>query len=263
MIQWMLAIWSLVPLPFLNPAWTSGNSQLLKPGLENFEYYFASVWDNCNCAVVWIFWALPFLRLEWKLTFSSPEATAEFFKLAGILSVAPYQHHLLGFESSTGIPSPPLVLFRVTLPKAHLTSHSRMSGSTWVIIPPWSSRSWRPFLYSSSVYSCCLLISSASVRPIPFLSFIVLIFAWSVPLVSLIFLKRSLGFPILLFLHVALYELVAHYAWWRPHLCGWCGFVQAQWGSNQSHPSQHFPDRLDHGTCTPHKKLTFFRQIWE
>ena len=24
MIQWMLAIWSLVPLPFLNPAWTSG-----------------------------------------------------------------------------------------------------------------------------------------------------------------------------------------------------------------------------------------------
>ena len=24
MIQWMLVIWSLVPLPFLNPAWTSG-----------------------------------------------------------------------------------------------------------------------------------------------------------------------------------------------------------------------------------------------
>ena len=51
------------------------------------------------------------------------------------------------------------------------------------------------FLYSSSVYSCHLfLISSASVR-----SFIVPIFAWNVPLVSLIFLKRSLVFPILLF----------------------------------------------------------------
>ena len=25
---------------------------LLKPGLENFEYYFASVWDEFNCAVV-------------------------------------------------------------------------------------------------------------------------------------------------------------------------------------------------------------------
>ena len=28
---------------------------LLKPGLENFEHYFASVWDECNCVVVWIF----------------------------------------------------------------------------------------------------------------------------------------------------------------------------------------------------------------
>ena len=25
---------------------------LLKPGLENFEHYFASMWDECNCAVV-------------------------------------------------------------------------------------------------------------------------------------------------------------------------------------------------------------------
>ena len=25
---------------------------LLKPGLENFEHYSASEWDECNCAVV-------------------------------------------------------------------------------------------------------------------------------------------------------------------------------------------------------------------
>ena len=43
------------------------------------------------------------------------------------------------------------------------------------------------------------LISSASVRSIPFLSLIVPIFALNVPLVSLIFLKRSLVFPILFF----------------------------------------------------------------
>ena len=43
------------------------------------------------------------------------------------------------------------------------------------------------------------VISSASVRSIPFLSFIEPIFAWNVPLVSLIFLKRSLVFPIVLF----------------------------------------------------------------
>ena len=26
---------------------------VLKPGLENFEHYFASMWDECNCAVIW------------------------------------------------------------------------------------------------------------------------------------------------------------------------------------------------------------------
>ena len=40
----------------------------------------------------------PSLGLEWKLTFSSPEATAEFSKFAGILNVALSQHHLSGFE---------------------------------------------------------------------------------------------------------------------------------------------------------------------
>ena len=30
----------------------------LKPGLENFEHYFASVWDERNCAVVWEFFEL-------------------------------------------------------------------------------------------------------------------------------------------------------------------------------------------------------------
>ena len=50
------------------------------------------------------------------------------------------------------------------------------------------------------MYSCHLfLISSASVRSIPFLSFIVPIFAWNLSLATLIFLKRSLVFPILLF----------------------------------------------------------------
>ena len=84
------------------------------------------------------------------------------------------------WNSSTDIPSPPLALFVVMLPKAHLTSHSRMFGSRWVITPLWLSGSWRFLLYSSCVYSCHLfLISSASVRTIPFLSYIVPIFAWT------------------------------------------------------------------------------------
>ena len=36
------------------------------------------------------------------------------------------------WNSSTGIPSPPLALFIVMLSKAHLTLHSRMSGSRWL-----------------------------------------------------------------------------------------------------------------------------------
>ena len=34
---------------------------LLKPNLEKSEYYFASVWDECNCAVVWTFFGIVFL----------------------------------------------------------------------------------------------------------------------------------------------------------------------------------------------------------
>ena len=43
------------------------------------------------------------------------------------------------WNSSTWIPSPPLALFAVMLPKAHLTLHSRMSDSRWVIPPSWLS----------------------------------------------------------------------------------------------------------------------------
>ena len=57
------------------------------------------------------------------------------------------------------------------------------------------------FFYHFSMYSCHLLISFASVRSISFLSFIVPIFAWNVPLVSLIFLKRSHLFHSIAFLY--------------------------------------------------------------
>ena len=104
------------------------------------------------------------------------------------------------WNSSAGIPSPPLALFIVMLPKAHLTSHSRMSGSRWVITPSWLSGSLRSFLDSSSVYSCHLfLISYVSVRSILFLSFIVPIFAWNVSSVSLNFHEEMSSLPVLLF----------------------------------------------------------------
>ena len=70
----------------------------------------------------------------------------------------------------------------------------------------WLSGTLRSFFLSPFVYSWHLfLISSASVRSMPFLSFVVSIFAWNVALVSLIFLKRSLVFPILSFSSISLH----------------------------------------------------------
>ena len=44
---------------------------LLKPGLENFEHYFASVWDESNCAVVWTFFGIAFLW-DWNENWPVP-----------------------------------------------------------------------------------------------------------------------------------------------------------------------------------------------
>ena len=41
---------------------------LLKPGLEDFEHYFACMWDECSCAVVWTFFCIAFSisLMSWK-----------------------------------------------------------------------------------------------------------------------------------------------------------------------------------------------------
>ena len=44
---------------------------LLKPGLENFEHYFTSVWDECNCGVVWAIFGIAFLW-DWNENWSFP-----------------------------------------------------------------------------------------------------------------------------------------------------------------------------------------------
>ena len=44
---------------------------LVKPGLKNFEHYFASEWDECNCAVVWAFFHIAFLW-DWNENWPFP-----------------------------------------------------------------------------------------------------------------------------------------------------------------------------------------------
>ena len=149
----MLAIWSLVPLPFLNPAWASGNSQ--------FIYCWSLTWRILNMTLLTC--EMSAIVHSLALLFFGTGRKTDPFQSCGhwwvfqilciecsILTASPFRI----WNNSAGIPSPPLALFIVMLPKAHLTSHARMSGSRWVITPSWLPGSWRYFFYSSSVYSC-------------------------------------------------------------------------------------------------------------
>ena len=118
---------------------------VLKPDLENFEHYFASVWDECNCVVVWTFSSIAFLwywnekwpfpacdhcwvfQLCWHIECST--LTASSFRI---------------WNSLTGIPSPPLTLFVVMLLKAHLALHSvgRQDSDKKKQVENWSENIW-------------------------------------------------------------------------------------------------------------------------
>ena len=177
---------------------------LLKPGLENFEHYFSSMWDEYNCAVVWAFFGIAFFGIGMKTDLFQSCGHCWVFQICWHIECSIFTASSFRiWNSSTRIPSPPLALFVAMISKAHLTHIPGCLALDEWSHPSWLSGSWRSFLYSSSVYSCHLfLISSASVRPRPFLSFIKPIFAWNVPLVSLVFLKKSQ----LILQHIPLYS---------------------------------------------------------
>ena len=152
---WQFDLWFLCLSKTSLNIWKFTVHILLKPGLENSEHYFTSVWDECNCVVVWAFFGIAF-RGDWNENWPFP-VPWPLLSFPNLLTYWVQHFHSIIFRirnSSAGIPSPPLALFVVMPPKAHFTSHSRMSGSRWVITPSWLSLSWRSFLHSSSVYSC-------------------------------------------------------------------------------------------------------------
>ena len=121
-MQRMLAIWSLVPLPFLKPAWTSGSSQ--------FTYYWSLAWrilsitflawDECNCVVVWAFFGIIYLW-DWNENWPFP-VLWPLLSFPNLLAYWVQTFTTSSFRiwnSSTGIPSPPLALFIVMLSKTH------------------------------------------------------------------------------------------------------------------------------------------------
>ena len=138
MILWMLISDSSVFSESSLDIWKFLVQVLLKPSLKGFEHNLTSMWNEHSCVVVWTFISTTLLW-DWEenLTFSSPVDTAGFSKFYDILNAALSQHHFRIRNSSAGILSPPLALLVVMLPKAPLTSHSRMSGCRWVITPSW------------------------------------------------------------------------------------------------------------------------------
>ena len=162
---WQFDLWFLCLSKYNLNIWKFLVHVLLEPCLENFEHYFASMWNEYNCAVVRTFFSTAFLW-DWNKNWPFPVLWPLLsFQICWHIECSTFTaSSFRTWNSSARIPSPPLALLIVMLPKAHLTSDSRVSDSRWVITPLWLSGSLRSFLYSSSVYSCHLfLISSASV----------------------------------------------------------------------------------------------------
>ena len=128
MIQQMLAIWSLVPLPFLNPAWTYGSSQ--------FTYCWSLAWRilsitllACEMSAIVPYFehslVLPFLGIGMKTDLFQSCGHCWVFQICWHIDCSTFTASSFRiWNSSTEIPSPPLALFVVMLPKANLTKAS-------------------------------------------------------------------------------------------------------------------------------------------
>ena len=123
---------------------------LLKPHLENFEHYVASIWDECNCAA---FFGIAF-PWDWSENWPFPVL----WPLLSFPNLLAYwvQRYLFRFKiAQLEFHHLNQLCFLLKLHKPHLTSHSRMPDSTWVIyhLPSWLSGSLRSFCI---VFLCIL-----------------------------------------------------------------------------------------------------------
>ena len=140
------------------------------------------------CSSLNILWHCLSLWWEWKQTFSSPVANCWVFQICWHIECNTFTASSFRiWNSSTGILTLSLAFLVVMFPKAH-----------WLHIPgclalgEWSHHhdylGHEDLFYTVLLYILALfLISSASVRSLPFMPLIVPIFTWNVPLVSLMF----------------------------------------------------------------------------
>ena len=101
MIQWMLAIWSLVPLPFLNPVCTSVNSQFTYCWSLAWRIFSITLLACKKSTIVQQFehsLEFPFFWIGMKTDLFQSCGHCWVFGIFWIMSVALSQHHLVGFE---------------------------------------------------------------------------------------------------------------------------------------------------------------------
>ena len=122
MIQCMLAIWSLVPLPILNPAWTSGSSWFIHCWSLPWRILSITLLSCEMSTIVWWFvhsLALPFFEIGIKTDFFQSCGHCCIFQICWHIECNTLRASSFRiWNNSTGIPSPPLALFVVMLPKA-------------------------------------------------------------------------------------------------------------------------------------------------
>ena len=116
--------------------WKFSVHVLWKLSLKDFEHYLGSTWNEHNCMVVWTFFGIAFLW-DWNENWSFP-VLWPLLSFPNLLTYWMQHFNSITFRilnSSPGIPSPTLALCAVMFPKARLTSHSKRSGSRWLITP--------------------------------------------------------------------------------------------------------------------------------
>ena len=97
--------------------WKFSVHVLSKPCLENFEHYFATMWDECNCVVVWNFFGTAFLWTRMKTDVFRAHDPYCVFQICWHIECSTFTASSFKiWNNSTRIPSPPLAFFVVMLP---------------------------------------------------------------------------------------------------------------------------------------------------
>ena len=114
---------------------------LLKPSLKDFEHYFSSMWNECNCAAVWTFFGIALLW-DWNDNWPFP-VLWPLLNFPNLLACYWVQHlkasSFRSWDSSAGISSPLLTFFVIMLPEApclsRRLSYTGRSGSVSAPFP--------------------------------------------------------------------------------------------------------------------------------